>query len=679
MDFSTLLKSATDGLKRDKDKHPGQPWQTWDAGDDDGWEDVADVAPTPEHITPIAPSASSTPTVDPPKASAIPSPSKPISASTNSANATPNIDAGSNSIPPKPAGSVSPEKKSSHLDEITTLTAQLRVALDRASTAERKVIALTRSRESRSNDVGQHEARLNAMREEGEKLSVKIAEKETTVRNLRATLKQRESELQDAEDAISATGAKLEAAASRIRQLETSERAAIDARDAAEKRLREVESDAREKTSSSAALDAARAQLETLRKNHTSALETQAMRLNAEKEAAVQAVESKASIRDEALNKTMNELRAHLTQVVDNAGWREDQLRKENDELRMRAEQLELRNEELAAALPNSTRPLIRQVEALQAAAEEKERAKQAVDRSHMERLRTAEAASATARERERAAEERVSEILTRCAVLEEQLRLAQSEANRVNSEVIRIQQDAVEKESKWRTDIDAVRARLERVEKERDDALNEAREARAAHMDALEAAEDREKDLRAQLAMAETKVAMMAEQSRGRTNHENRDSEDLQNSSDGGPNRSPRFERSQIPESLDSNGLVDDEGNSVAGVYATERLSSSLRLRSGEVAALQAQLDSKEKATRALAEEVVSLTYKLEEFSKERTEIPEVSKKLKELERRHSTLLELLGEREERIGELEADLTDVKSMYKDQVTELLLRIERLS
>lgn len=683
MDFSTLLKGAADGLKKfDKDKKTptARPWDTWGAGDDDAWEDVADVAPAPEP----APATSTVPNTSAGNPSDVPvpsSPSKSPSAATQKSALAANSDPGPDTPTSKPAGDKVSTEPCAQTDEIATLTAQLRAALDRASAAERKVIGLTRARETRSNDADQNEARLNAMREEGEKLSVKISEKETAVRHLRATLKQRDAELENAEASISATGAKLEAAASRIRQLETAERAAIDARDAAEKRLREVEADARGKNSSSAALDAARAQLETLRKNQTSALENQAMRLNADKENALQAAESKSAAREDALNKTITELRAHLSQIVDNAGWREDQLRKENDELRMRAEQLEMRNEELAAALPNATRPLIRQVEALQAAIEEKERAKQAVDRSHMERLRTAVTAAATAHERERAAEERVSEVLTRCAALEEQVRIAQSEASRLNTEAARIHQDMAEKESKWERDTDLNRVRVERVEKERDDAIKEVRKAQAAHMDALEASEEREKELRSQLATAETKIAVLAEQEATSRQENEQSTSNIVNKFTNGDSRiaSGHLVHDPAEDVVEQGRLVDEEGNSVAGVYATERLSSSLRLRNGEVAALQAQLDNKEKATRALAEEVVSLTARLEEVVKEREEVPEVSKKLNELERRHSTLLELLGEREERIGELEADLTDVKTMYKEQVTELLLRLERLN
>jgi TATA element modulatory factor len=110
--------------------------------------------------------------------------------------------------------------------------------------------------------------------------------------------------------------------------------------------------------------------------------------------------------------------------------------------------------------------------------------------------------------------------------------------------------------------------------------------------------------------------------------------------------------------------------------VYDTERLHSTLRQRIGEIASLHSQLTSKETATQALADEVVALTARVEELTAELKDAPEVRSGLSDLTVRHAALLELLGEREERIQELEADLVDINQMYKAQITDLLLRLE---
>jgi TATA element modulatory factor len=112
-------------------------------------------------------------------------------------------------------------------------------------------------------------------------------------------------------------------------------------------------------------------------------------------------------------------------------------------------------------------------------------------------------------------------------------------------------------------------------------------------------------------------------------------------------------------------------------GVYDTERLHSSLRQRNGEIASLQAQLASRDAASQALADEVVALAARVEELTKELSDAPALRKEFEEFRVRHRALLELHGEREERVQELEADLADINHMYKEQITELLLKLEQ--
>jgi prefoldin subunit 5 len=51
----------------------------------------------------------------------------------------------------------------------------------------------------------------------------------------------------------------------------------------------------------------------------------------------------------------------------------------------------------------------------------------------------------------------------------------------------------------------------------------------------------------------------------------------------------------------------------------------------------------------------------------------------LESLRRRHTSALELMGERDEEVEELRADLSDVKQMYREQIDMLVSQIERLS
>lgn len=687
MDFSSIVKGASNALKKletdvtnaGKDMaNDASGWKGWatSAAEDDAWEDVADVA------TDIGPL---------PRAS----PAKPLQQQPVVADEAEKKELDFNGGDGVAVSDDNVAEKKD--DKVIELERRLEETVEKLNASERKVYALTkdrdalrRIRDSRTSDaelVREKDKQIAAVMAEGEKLSIKIAEKEKVVRTMKATLKEKDASLEELRVTLSATEAKLEAAGSRQRQLETSEKAAQDGMEAAERRLRQVESDARSKSSSTAALEAARAQLESLRKGQAAALENQAMRLRAEHEAALEQVTAKAKTQEESLNKAMMELRSHLTQVMDNAGWREDQMRKEMDELRKRAEQLEARNEELAAALPDATRPLLRQVEALQAAASERVRVKSAVDRSQLERLRAAEAAVAKAAEREKAAEERIGDLLTRMATLEEQVRLAHADQTRVGAELRALQSENAEMRLKHQRDLEETQVQGLKANRERDSALEELSKERASHLDAMERAEERERKLRGQLVSMEAKVEMLKESlAKATSMNAQRGSGPIASPSAIGM---PRFD-SLANVSSSSLGLVGsdfaDDPSSIAdgisppaGVYETEVLSASLRQKNGEISSLQAQLDGKETATKALAEEVVILTARVDELVQEISDAPEMKKKFDELQKRHTALLELLGEREEKIMELEADLSDVNQMYKEQITELLLRMENMS
>jgi hypothetical protein len=72
--------------------------------------------------------------------------------------------------------------------------------------------------------------------------------------------------------------------------------------------------------------------------------------------------------------------------------------------------------------MPDSTRPLLRQIEALQESAAMRTEAWSGVERSLNSRLQQAEAKAAAAQERERAVNERLTQTMSRMAVMEAQV-----------------------------------------------------------------------------------------------------------------------------------------------------------------------------------------------------------------------------------------------------------------
>lgn len=72
-----------------------------------------------------------------------------------------------------------------------------------------------------------------------------------------------------------------------------------------------------------AALDAARTELESLRRSQARSSEEQEFRLRAEAQMSMENLHAEAEERERALNRMIAELRTHLAQVNEAAGWRE--------------------------------------------------------------------------------------------------------------------------------------------------------------------------------------------------------------------------------------------------------------------------------------------------------------------------------------------------------------------
>lgn len=58
---------------------------------------------------------------------------------------------------------------------------------------------------------------------------------------------------------------------------------------------------------------------------------------------------------------------------------------------------------------------------------------------------------------------------------------------------------------------------------------------------------------------------------------------------------------------------------------------------------------------------------------------LPGLKSELEALRRRHSAALELMGERDEELEELRADIVDLKEMYREQVNLLVNKIQIMS
>jgi len=70
-----------------------------------------------------------------------------------------------------------------------------------------------------------------------------------------------------------------------------------------------------------------------------------------------------------------------------------------------------------------------------------------------------------------------------------------------------------------------------------------------------------------------------------------------------------------------------------------------------------------------SLSSELVLVSQRALKAESNLADFEKVKAELSELQSRYDSAIELVGEREERVEELKADLEDFKQMYRDQIT----------
>ncbi|KAG7035240.1 Golgin candidate 5, partial [Cucurbita argyrosperma subsp. argyrosperma] len=168
-------------------------------------------------------------------------------------------------------------------------------------------------------------------------------------------------------------------------------------------------------------------------------------RANSEARSELESRLREAEDRETMLVQTLEELRQTLSRKEQQAVFREDMLRGDIEDLQKRYQASERRCEELITQVPESTRPLLRQIEAIQETTARRAEAWASVERSLNSRLQEAEAKSAAAEGRERSINERLSQTLSRINVLEAQVSCLRAEQTQLSKTLEKERQRAAE------------------------------------------------------------------------------------------------------------------------------------------------------------------------------------------------------------------------------------------
>ncbi|EYU21470.1 hypothetical protein MIMGU_mgv1a000723mg [Erythranthe guttata] len=554
----------------------------------------------------------------------------------------------------------------------------------RVAAIERKVYTLTKERDTLRREQNKRTDAAALLKDkdeiitqvmaEGEALSKKQAAQESQMRKLRAQIRELEEEKKG-------LLTKLQVEENKVESLKRDKAST-------EKLLQET-------------VENHQAEIATQKEYYTNALnaakEAEALaeaRANTEARTELESRLREAEERESMLVQTLEELRQTLSRKEQQAVFREDMFRKDIEDLQKRYQASERRCEELITQVPDSTRPLLRQIEAMQETAARRAEAWTAVERSLNSRLQGAEAKAAAAEEKERSINERLTQTLSRINVLEAQISCLRAEQTQLTRSLEKERQRAAENRQEFlalKEEADTQEGRVKQLEEEikelkrkHKDELHEA----LTHQELLQQELEREKTARLEQERA-ARLQSPAQQDQSpiarqkSAAFENGLARKLSSASSLGSLEESYF----LQTTLDSSDMFSENRSLGEGTmspyYMKSRTSNTfeaaLRQKEGELASYISRLASLESIRDSLAEELVKLTAQCEKLRVEAATLPGIRAELDALRRRHSAALELMGERDEELEELRADIVDLKEMYREQVNLLVNKIQKLS
>ncbi|KAJ2739036.1 hypothetical protein GGI20_006176, partial [Coemansia sp. BCRC 34301] len=124
-------------------------------------------------------------------------------------------------------------------------------------------------------------------------------------------------------------------------------------------------------------------------------------------------------------------------------------------------------------------------------------------------------------------------------------------------------------------------------------------------------------------------------------------------------------------PSTFSPNGTqLQASASSEHGSAATTQ--SSAKMLSAQITSLKAQLQSALRQKNEYSSSLVQMSLELDKLRSSSAQHTNLAAELQELQRRHETALEMLGEKTEQVTELQADIAEIKSAYRQQLQSLL-------
>lgn len=352
------------------------------------------------------------------------------------------------------------------------------------------------------------------------------------------------------------------------------------------------------------------------------------------------------------LKKELYETRSSLARLQSESEWQQEHSRKELYTYQQRLQDSESRLEELMANAQESTRPLLRQIDALQSQLSAAQMSFEGVEKQLVSRLQLSESAKEESVKSERRSKQLCDDMTGRIRTLEG--RITEMENIQISSS-LEIKQLLVSVES--------YKVKVLELERQLSEAENVNSQPDTQDVDIL---------VNQRLEMAEVEwrqreVVLMSQLL-------SRNAE---------IDRLSAVRQAKKPPSLDNITVTKPANLMSPGPISPKSLAEQLQSNAKhtqlqeQITTLMSQMESVSKMRDQLADEILSLTNNNLELQEQVKRVPMLETDVQQIHSRYCKTVELSNQRALRIEELETDIGDMKDMYKSQIQELLSQLDR--
>lgn len=543
--------------------------------------------------------------------------------------------------------------------------------------------------------VTEKDEQLKALLDEGQALSVKQAQMEQRLRQLRKEKNEEEERRLKAQSQYETVQVQFEELMRKVKATEES-----NAKNAQELRQTQIalERTTKQLSQSEQELSSASKQVETLQAQVRELTESNQV-LRDEMAHVNDRNQSNEGLHAEKseLEETIRFLQRNIADVEKEAIRHEEMSRAEIADLKKKWQGAVNRVDMMGHSVSEATQPLLRQIHALQEDLRGRQEAWKVTEATLLQRIQEGSEQRRQIELERLQHEEKVHQLQTAVDAFEHDLQRKQSEITREKDKLDIVQQNERELRAQLHAvqiEMDEVKLRLQAevcskqlLVKTQEEHMRKRMQERVENVNTeeLEKARERETQLRHDLEWHQAELLRVKALANSNPNGGMHDSH-------GPPSNgsTSSLSLSQLRKFGDSNSSLLDESPSQASILRTtlesnvedtrlgstsmlglSQLQQRLRLREGENRLLKQQMTDLEEKQKQTTDDIVRLSTRNALLEASAAQFQQTQNELVELRQRQHVLLELFGEKEEQVEELQSEIGELKAFYRKQLDTL--------